>query len=146
MRERDHGIWKKLHPKVTNISKTLHFRFIQLITYMIFIIDHIHHLMNESKILIFAYNSDQMVYIYIGIWYGDQLTENKECCFHFFFEWKSLLSFCELYLIGRDNSLYMCGWVWDPNPPIIGRTQKKLISIINFALFLDKSIYYRYPY
>ena len=30
--------------------------------YMIFIIDHIHHLMNESKILIFAYNNDRMVY------------------------------------------------------------------------------------
>jgi len=29
---------------------------------MIFIIDHIHHLMNESKMLIFAYNSDWRVY------------------------------------------------------------------------------------
>jgi hypothetical protein len=76
---------------------------------MIFIIDHIHHLMNESKILIFAYNSDRRVYIYKGIWYGDQLTKNIECCFHFFFERKSLLIFCELYLIGRDNSLYMRG-------------------------------------
>jgi len=31
--------------------------------YMIFIIDHIHHLMNESKIIIFAYNSDWRVYM-----------------------------------------------------------------------------------
>jgi len=30
--------------------------------YMIFITDHIHHLMNESKTLIFAYNSDRRVY------------------------------------------------------------------------------------
>jgi len=29
---------------------------------MILIIDHIHHLMNESKMLIFVYNSDWMVY------------------------------------------------------------------------------------
>jgi len=29
---------------------------------MIFIIDHIHHLINKSKILIFAYNSDRRVY------------------------------------------------------------------------------------
>jgi len=29
---------------------------------MIFIIDHIHHLMNESKIQNFAYNSDRRVY------------------------------------------------------------------------------------
>jgi len=47
-------------------------------------------------------------YIYKGIWYGDQLTKNIECCFHFFFERNFLLSFCELYLIGRGNSLYMC--------------------------------------
>jgi len=31
--------------------------------YMVFIIDHIHHLMNESKMLIFAYNRDQRVYV-----------------------------------------------------------------------------------
>jgi len=41
------------------ISKILHFRFIQLTMYMVFIIDHIYHLMNESKIQTFAYNSDQ---------------------------------------------------------------------------------------
>jgi len=29
--------------------------------YIVFIIDHINHLMNEFKILIFAYISDQMV-------------------------------------------------------------------------------------
>jgi len=31
---------------------------------MIFIIDHIHHLMNESKMLIFAYNSDRYIVIF----------------------------------------------------------------------------------
>jgi len=31
---------------------------------MIFIIDHIRHLMNESKMLTFAYISDQMVYVF----------------------------------------------------------------------------------
>jgi len=31
--------------------------------YMIFIIDHIHYLMNESKMLTFAYNSDRRVYV-----------------------------------------------------------------------------------
>jgi len=31
--------------------------------YMTFIIDHIHHLINESKILIFAYNSNQVRYM-----------------------------------------------------------------------------------
>jgi len=30
--------------------------------YIIFIVDHIHHLINESKMLIFIYNSDRMVY------------------------------------------------------------------------------------
>jgi len=29
---------------------------------MIFIIDRLHHLMNESKILIFTYNSDRRMY------------------------------------------------------------------------------------
>jgi hypothetical protein len=29
---------------------------------MIFIVDHIHHLMNESKMESFAYNSDRRVY------------------------------------------------------------------------------------
>ena len=64
--------------------------------------------MNEAKILIFVYNSDRRGYTYKSIWYGDQLTKNIECCF-ILFERKSLLSFCELYLIGRDNSLYMHG-------------------------------------
>jgi len=31
--------------------------------YIVFIIDHINHLMNESKMLIFAYISDRMMYI-----------------------------------------------------------------------------------
>jgi hypothetical protein len=30
---------------------------------MIFIIDHIHHLMNESKMQSFAYNSDRRMYV-----------------------------------------------------------------------------------
>jgi len=55
---------KKLHPPVTIISKNLYFRFIQLMMYMIFIIDHIHHSTNESnKMLIFAYNNDWRVYL-----------------------------------------------------------------------------------
>jgi len=29
--------------------------------YIVFIMDHIHHLMNESKILIFAYSNDRRV-------------------------------------------------------------------------------------
>jgi len=38
---------------VTIINKNQHFRFIQLIKYTVFIIDHIHNLMNEYKMLIF---------------------------------------------------------------------------------------------
>jgi len=33
--------------------------------YVVIIIDHIHHLMNEPKMLFFAYNSDRRVYIRI---------------------------------------------------------------------------------
>jgi len=33
--------------------------------YIVFIIDHIHHLMNESKIMNFAYNNDKMVCIFL---------------------------------------------------------------------------------
>jgi len=44
-----------------NYKQKLHFGFIQLMIYVVFIIDHIHHLMNEFKMLIFAYNSDQMM-------------------------------------------------------------------------------------
>jgi len=43
-----------IHPPIIIISKKLHFSSIQLMMYMIFIIDYIHHLMNESKILIFV--------------------------------------------------------------------------------------------
>jgi len=50
-----------IHPLVTIISKTFHFRFIQLRMYMVFIIDYIHHLINESKMQSFAYNSDRRV-------------------------------------------------------------------------------------
>jgi len=53
-----------VHPPVTVISKTLYFRFIHLMMYMVFIIDHIHHLINESKIQSFAYNSDWRVYVF----------------------------------------------------------------------------------
>jgi hypothetical protein len=52
-----------VHSPVTIISKNLHFTFIQLMMYMVFIIDHIHHLMNESKMLTFAYISDRRVYL-----------------------------------------------------------------------------------
>jgi hypothetical protein len=31
--------------------------------YVVFIINHIHHLMNESKMWFFAYNSDRRVYV-----------------------------------------------------------------------------------
>ena len=34
---------------------------------MVYNKDHIHHLMNESKMLIFTYNSDQMVYSFENI-------------------------------------------------------------------------------
>jgi len=52
---------KKHTPLVTIINKNLNFKFIQLMMYMIFIIYHVHDLINESKMLIFAYNNDQMV-------------------------------------------------------------------------------------
>jgi len=58
-----------IHPPVTIISKNLHFRFIQLMMYMVFIINHAHHLMNESNMLIFAYNSDGRVYMLSIIYY-----------------------------------------------------------------------------
>jgi hypothetical protein len=35
-----------------------------LIMYVVIIIDHIHHLINESKMLIFTYNSDRRVYCF----------------------------------------------------------------------------------
>ena len=40
---------KKIHSPGTIISTNVYFRFIQLIMYVVFIIDDIHHLMNESK-------------------------------------------------------------------------------------------------
>lgn len=49
------------------ISKNLYFRFIQLIIYIVFIIDHIYNLVNECKMLIFIYNSDQNIYIYVCV-------------------------------------------------------------------------------
>jgi len=54
---------KLIHPPVTNISKYLHFAFIQLMMYIVFIIDYIRHLINESKMLTFAYISDRRVYV-----------------------------------------------------------------------------------
>jgi len=36
-------------------------------TYIVFIIDHIQYLMNESKMLIFSYNNDRMMYFFIDI-------------------------------------------------------------------------------
>jgi hypothetical protein len=53
-----------IHPPVTIISKNLHFTFIQLMMYIVFIIDYIQHLMNESKMLTFAYICDRRVYYY----------------------------------------------------------------------------------
>ena len=50
-----------IHHPVVIISKNLHFRFIQLMIYMVFIIDHIYHLINEFKMLIFAYNNDPIL-------------------------------------------------------------------------------------
>jgi len=47
-----------IHPPLTIISKNLYFRFIQLMMYIILILVQIDHLMNEYKMLIFAYNSD----------------------------------------------------------------------------------------
>ena len=52
-----------IHPPVTIISKSLYFKFIQLMMYMVFIIDHVQHLMNEPKMLIFAYINDRKVYL-----------------------------------------------------------------------------------
>jgi hypothetical protein len=54
--------YSQVHLPVTIISKILHFRYIQLMMYIVFIIDHIHHLMNECKMQSFAYNSDRRVY------------------------------------------------------------------------------------
>jgi len=51
-----------IHPPVIITNKNLHFRFIQLIMYMVLIIDHIYHLMNESK-MFFSYNNDRRVYV-----------------------------------------------------------------------------------
>jgi len=59
----------KLTSSVINISKNLHFRFIQLMMYIVFIIDHIRHLINKFKILTFAYISDRKLYFlnkYLG--------------------------------------------------------------------------------
>jgi len=53
----------KLRPPITIINKTLHFTFIQLMMYVIIILDHIHHSINKSKMLIFVYNSDKRVYM-----------------------------------------------------------------------------------
>jgi len=59
-------VYLLIYALVTIIDKNLYFRFIQLIMYIIFIIDHIHHLINESKILIFNYNSGRRMY-YLSI-------------------------------------------------------------------------------
>jgi hypothetical protein len=37
---------------------------------MVFIIDHIHHLMNESKMQNFAYNSERRVYVFSLVSYS----------------------------------------------------------------------------
>jgi len=52
-----------VHHPVTNINKNLYFTSIQLMMYIVFIIDNIHDLMNESKMLNFTYISDRRVYM-----------------------------------------------------------------------------------
>jgi len=47
-----------MHPPITIISKTLHFRFIRLMMYVVYTKDYVHHLLNEYKMQSFAYNSD----------------------------------------------------------------------------------------
>jgi len=68
-----------IHSSVTNISKNLHFVFVRLMMYIVFIIDHIHHLMNESKILTFAYISDRRVYFlnFILSWFNNKKQSSK---------------------------------------------------------------------
>ena len=44
--------------------------------YMVFIIDHIHHLIIESKMLFFAYDSDRRVYIVLKLYPNDFTIEN----------------------------------------------------------------------
>jgi len=51
----------KLYILAIIISKNTHFRFVQLIIYMVFILNHVHYLINEYKILIFTYNSNRKV-------------------------------------------------------------------------------------
>ena len=60
---------KHVHPPVTIISKNLYFAFSQVMICIVFIIDHIRHLINESKMLTFAYNSDRRVYCPISTTY-----------------------------------------------------------------------------
>ena len=57
-----------IHPPITVINKNLYLRFSQLIMYVIFIIDHIHHLINKFKMLIFTFNNGWRVYIVRENW------------------------------------------------------------------------------
>jgi len=51
-----------VHSSIIIINKNLYFTFISLTMYMIFIIDHIHLLINKFKMLIFVYNNKPRVY------------------------------------------------------------------------------------
>jgi hypothetical protein len=44
-------------------QKKLFFRFIENLIYLVYIIDHIYYISNESKKIFFAYNSDRRKYI-----------------------------------------------------------------------------------
>jgi len=46
------------------INKNLYSKFFRLMMYTVLIIDYIFHLINESKMLIFVYNSDRRVCVY----------------------------------------------------------------------------------
>ena len=46
--------------------------------YVVFIIDHIYLLLNESKMLTFAYNSDRNVYLFYGLANGCSETLVKK--------------------------------------------------------------------
>jgi len=50
--------------------------------YVVYIKDHIHHLLNESKKLIIAYNSDQKMYI---LCLNDKISLMKQLDFSYYF-------------------------------------------------------------
>lgn len=48
---------EKIHLSIIIINKKLYFKFVQSTMYIIFIINHVYNLTNESKMFIFYYNS-----------------------------------------------------------------------------------------